>query len=398
MAPFTWLPRRALAAAAIAALVSTVTACQPAPALSAATGADAPLATWVPAAPPSNEVVARGPVIERDDSTVICLDAAPDTDPLNDCAGALPLRGWSWEGLEGVETTNEVTWGGLQASEGRFCVIRGRFDGTALTVTSAPPPYEMDAGRDFPVPVEPGPLVAASAVEAHAHELLGDGYVATTLENGRALVRVIWDDGALQRAFDEEHGAGAVIVRPLLEGTGDETPPAPTLASLLGSPEPTLPSGEVQGWGTVIERDGGPQLCLAGELQSLPPQCVGGLVLSGWEWEAVDGWEEVRGVRFGGPYAVSGTFDGAQLEVSDTPSPPPHLTETEFGGHGDEATLLSIQERLLGAQDMLISVPDLGWGYLRISVIWDDGTLQRAADAVFGPGLVRITSALSPVE
>ena len=53
----------------------------------------------------------------------------------------------------------------------------------------------------------------------------------------------------------------------------------------------------------------GPQLCLGGQLDSLPPQC-GGPDVVGWDWAAVGNEESVNGTTWG-VYHVVGTFDPA---------------------------------------------------------------------------------------
>lgn len=59
---------------------------------------------------------------------------------------------------------------------------------------------------------------------------------------------------------------------------------------------------------TVLEADDGPQLCLGGVRQSLPPQCGGPLVV-GWSWDAV-AHESAGGVRWG-EYTVVGRYNPA---------------------------------------------------------------------------------------
>lgn len=72
---------------------------------------------------------------------------------------------------------------------------------------------------------------------------------------------------------------------------------------------------------TVLESpDHGPQLCLGGVQQSLPPQC-GGPDLVGWDWDEVDDEESVSGVTWG-EYSVTGTWDGERLTLTEKPGPP----------------------------------------------------------------------------
>ena len=72
---------------------------------------------------------------------------------------------------------------------------------------------------------------------------------------------------------------------------------------------------------TVLEsRDHGPQLCLGGVQESLPPQC-GGPDIVGWDWGDVDDEESVSGVTWG-EYSVTGTWDGERLTLTEKPAPP----------------------------------------------------------------------------
>lgn len=79
---------------------------------------------------------------------------------------------------------------------------------------------------------------------------------------------------------------------------------------------------------TVLDDGDGPELCLGGVAESLPPQC-GGPALVGWDWADHEGdFEEVRGTRWG-DFQVVGTYDGAQLTVTEVvagedvePAPP----------------------------------------------------------------------------
>lgn len=70
------------------------------------------------------------------------------------------------------------------------------------------------------------------------------------------------------------------------------------------------------GSGTVLESaEHGPELCLGGVEESLPPQCSG-VPLVGWQWEAVSGAEFGMGTTWGS-YSVTGTFDGKVLTLTE---------------------------------------------------------------------------------
>lgn len=77
---------------------------------------------------------------------------------------------------------------------------------------------------------------------------------------------------------------------------------------------------------TVLESpDHGPQLCLGGVQESLPPQC-GGPDIIGWDWEDVPSKETARGVTWG-EYLVAGTYDGERFTLTRPPEPPEVTTE-----------------------------------------------------------------------
>lgn len=102
-------------------------------------------------------------------------------------------------------------------------------------------------------------------------------------------------------------------------------PPIDPDGSSAGS-EPT----RYQADGTVLEsRDHGPELCLGGVTDSLPPQC-GGLPISGWDWADVEDEETMGGTTWG-EYHVVGTYDGESFTVLDVGAyQPPSAGRTEF--------------------------------------------------------------------
>ncbi len=88
----------------------------------------------------------------------------------------------------------------------------------------------------------------------------------------------------------------------VLSGCGAEPPAGHGSSSADDAP--------LMAWATVLEGQGhGPQLCVGGVADSLPPQC-GGPDLVGWDWSAVDGEESVHGTTWG-EYVVIGTYDAA---------------------------------------------------------------------------------------
>jgi hypothetical protein len=73
---------------------------------------------------------------------------------------------------------------------------------------------------------------------------------------------------------------------------------------------------------TVLQsRDHGPQLCLGIVLSSYPPQC-GGVPITNWRWDQVEGQQTASGTTWG-TYQLVGTYDGASFTVIRAgPAPP----------------------------------------------------------------------------
>ena len=63
----------------------------------------------------------------------------------------------------------------------------------------------------------------------------------------------------------------------------------------------------------------GPRLCLGTILYSLPPQC-GEVPITNWDWESADGEETLAGTTWGN-YHVTGTYDGTEFTLTETPRP-----------------------------------------------------------------------------
>lgn len=66
---------------------------------------------------------------------------------------------------------------------------------------------------------------------------------------------------------------------------------------------------------TVLESTAhGPELCLGGIAESLPPQC-GGVPVIGWSWAAVAGEQSVNGTTWG-DFRVVGRYDGQAFTLT----------------------------------------------------------------------------------
>ena len=191
--------------------------------------------------------------------------------------------------------------------------------------------------------------------------------------------------------------------------TTDATPtaqasPAPSSdagAQPLGSAWPEPPQSEVVGLGTVRDAEDAVVLCLGAVSETSEPPLCGGHAIEGWDWTEVRDVRGGEGARWG-TYIVRGTWDGEQMTVTQTPVPislsglPPVEQPAAAGETSDERlreVMTEVAERL--GTRMTSTYTDRG--YVWVKVPWDDGTLQAAADAEYGPDVVRVISALEEV-
>lgn len=167
-------------------------------------------------------------------------------------------------------------------------------------------------------------------------------------------------------------------------------------------PQPTPTETELVGVGTVLQQgDNDPQLCLGAIRESYPPQCSGPTI-HGWDWSLARHSETASTVTWG-TYAVFGTWDGTAFSQTQPSIPlslyspvgsPDPRRDAANAGTGDAATLQKISDELADPQ-ILTSAPMNG--YLWVSVLYDDGTIQRYLDETYGPDVVIVQSALLPI-
>lgn len=162
---------------------------------------------WAPPAPPTGEVMTQGTVMDVGGTVELCLGPVAESYPPQ-CSG-IPVEGWSWDGIEGWETSGDATWGAYG--------VRGTYDGSSFAVTAEP---VMLALYDPIAPVDPTGGKPGTANEAELTEMqdalsdvIGDDMLASYPENGWLWVDVVWDDGTLQAATDANYGEGAVVIR-----------------------------------------------------------------------------------------------------------------------------------------------------------------------------------------
>ena len=173
-------------------------------------GSDAPtLGTEWPA-PPSGEVVGQGTVMDTAGVVELCLGPIAESYPPQ-CSG-IPVSGWSWDGVEGAESSGDVVWGSY--------AVQGTFDGEKFTVTQPPIMLALYDPMPFPDPTDgkPGAGDEETLVEIQDElpALLGEAYLSSSAENGWLWVDVVWDDGTWQDAADSAYGDDVVIIRSAL--------------------------------------------------------------------------------------------------------------------------------------------------------------------------------------
>lgn len=210
-------------------------------------------------------------------------------------------------------------------------------------------------------------------------------------------------------------GCGAVGV------PGSTSPDSPVANSSDSFPPPSSPPssdvpsagdawgiaapGEVLAQGTVLQQgEAPPQLCLGAVAESYPPQCSGPELL-GWDWLAVEQSETASGVTWGS-YAVQGTWDGTAFTRTGDPIPlslydpladiDPRMDPAN-PGVGEQAELEQLQVELFEADQRMLTSSVFN-GYLFITVVYDDGTLQERYDREYGPDLIAVQSALRPAS
>lgn len=196
-----------LATAAILGVIGLAACSSSGPGSSPApTSSAAPVWSAADVASPDGEVVATGTVLDVSGDAQLCLGAVAESYPPQ-CSG-IPLDGWTWEGVDGSESSGETAWGSY--------AVHGMYDGERYAVTGAPillalydpiRPDDQAGGVD-------GTTSAAdlSRIQDDLTTTLGTDALGLWTERGYVWVQVVWDDGSLQDAVDAAYGDDVVIV------------------------------------------------------------------------------------------------------------------------------------------------------------------------------------------
>ena len=138
---------------------------------------------------------------ELDGDAELCLGAVAESYPPQ-CSG-LPLTNWTWEGVDGSESSGDTTWGAY--------AVQGTYDGEAFTVTQPPVMlalYDPMAPED-PTGGEPGAgdEQTLQAIQEELPDALGEAYLGSYPDNGWLWVDVMWDDGTWHKLHQKHFGA-----------------------------------------------------------------------------------------------------------------------------------------------------------------------------------------------
>lgn len=170
-----------------------------------------PLGDFTPSSP--EELIGQGTVLSSGDGpAMFCLGGVMESYPPQ-CSGP-EIIGWDWSAAEHSESSGGVTWGTY--------AVRGTWDGEAFTVTEQPvplalydPPAIIDPRTD---PLNPGAGVAGEleSLQQELHQAESSPVLTSWVENGYLFVTVVYDDGALQNAYDATYGSSIVAVQSAL--------------------------------------------------------------------------------------------------------------------------------------------------------------------------------------
>lgn len=159
---------------------------------------------------PSGEVIAQGTVMDVDGTAELCVGPIAESYPPQ-CSG-IPLVNWTWEGIEGSETSGDVTWGAY--------AVQGTYDGEAFSVTQPPIMLALYDPMPFPDPTDgeagAGTESELLAIQEELPDRLEESYLSSYPDNGYLWIDVVWDDGTWQDAADREFGDDVVVVRSAL--------------------------------------------------------------------------------------------------------------------------------------------------------------------------------------
>lgn len=211
--------RATLTSMRISRIAGVIVATSTALLLAGCTGASIPPGhTLGPLSPqsPKGEVVGQGTVMDIAGDVTFCMGAIRESWPPQ-CDG-MPLKDWSWDGVEGMESSDDIRWGAY--------ALTGTYDGTSFTLNG--PPMLLALYDPMP-PADPTGGKAGTTSEARLVEIQdqlpdilvpGTQYFSSWPDRGYLWVQVVWDDGTIQDGLDAHFGKDVVVVQSALREIG----------------------------------------------------------------------------------------------------------------------------------------------------------------------------------
>ena len=125
-------------------------------------------------------------------------------------------------------------------------------------------------------------------------------------------------------------GALVLVAAGCGEASSDVAATAPPGPVASPTAVPGAPGRVVSTQRVNVSDDGsGPRMCESGIWDLVGPVECTAFEVAGWDWDAVDGFEDQEGVRWGS-YVVSGTFDGSTFTVEEATQPDPEPYEWDI--------------------------------------------------------------------
>lgn len=165
-----------------------------------------------------------------------------------------------------------------------------------------------DAGESAPPPLGVQPRQARSR-GVRWLPLLSAAAAAVVLIGGLVLIA--------NRDNDETPVATPIDSTPIDTVPDGSTPTTTPSTSTPGTTAVTVvPTDQLyESIASVIDDGNGARLCFS-VLESLPPQCGGGIALAGWDWDAIDVEQSQNGIAWVDQIYVAGTYDPASQTMT----------------------------------------------------------------------------------
>lgn len=143
-----------------------------------------------------------------------CLGLIAASDPPM-CGGPV-IHGWNWDSVSGSETAGKVTWGTY--------LLHGTWDGKVFTLGQTPPrPLRPNESAPWPKDPRMDAVHRGAGTPDQLRKIRNDlskpgdlAMLSAIVENGYVFLRVIYDDGRIQKKMDRLYGPKIVAVESAL--------------------------------------------------------------------------------------------------------------------------------------------------------------------------------------